>query len=272
MLPKLKSKKTNNMEELVIIIPIHKYNDNVKTLLTRAINSVPKGLEVRLSCAHGIGEQLTEFKNIEDVQLTVYENPNVESPTDFASLVNQAVGNSKWFSILEFDDEYTDIWLDNVKRYIQFNPDVSVFLTLTDLIDFETGKYVGFNNEAPWASSFSDEIGFIDHECIQSYFDFNLTGSVFNTDDWMEVGGLKPSMKLSFWYELMLRWTNKGKRIFVIPKLGYKHYVNRPDSLFGLYKDTMDSTESEWWYDLAKQECFYSTDRNKTYVKEEKGE
>ena len=46
-----------------------------------------------------------------------------------------------------------------------------------------------------------------------------MTGSIFNTADWKEVGGLKPQIKLTFWYEWMLRLTNKGKDIFVIPKI-----------------------------------------------------
>lgn len=260
------------MEDIVVIIPIHEFNEDVKNLLHNAIQSVPKNLEVRLSCANGIAKQLSDFKKIKDVKLTIYESQEEKSGNSFAQLVNQAVGDSKWFSILEFDDTYTSIWYDNAKKYIEFNPEVSIFLTLTDVIDFETKRYVGFANEAPWASSFSEEIGFVDNECLQSYFDFNLTGAIFNTDDWKEVGGIKESIKLSFWYELMLRWTNKGKKIFVIPKVGYNHIINRPNSLYSQYKETIDNDEGDWWYELAKQECFYIKDRNKQYKKKEKGE
>ena len=258
------------MEEIVVIIPIHEYDENVKSLLTNAIQSVPQGLEVRLSCASGIGEQLKDFKSIDNVKLTIYETQGSDS--SFATLVNQAVGDSKWFSILEFDDEYTSIWYENAQKYMEHNPEVSIFMSLTDVVDFEQQKYVGFANEAPWASSFSNEIGFVDNECLQSYFDFNLTGAIFNTDDWKEVGGLKPSIKLSFWYELMLRWTNKGKKIFVIPKVGYKHVINRPNSLYNQYQNTIQPKEGEWWYELARQECFYTQDRNKTYQENTKGE
>jgi hypothetical protein len=260
------------MENLVIIIPIHEYNDDIKPLLERAIKSIPKGLEVRLSCANGISEQLGELKDIKDVKLTIYEDKHKNAKSDFATLVNQAVGESKWFSILEFDDEYTQIWYDNAIKHLEYNPDISVLMTLTDIIDFNTQKYVGFGNEAPWASSFSNEIGYIDYDCLQSYFDFSLTGSIFNTDDWKEVGGLKPSIKLSFWYELMLRWTNKGKKFYVMPKIGYKHYINRPSSLYETYKNEIDKKEGDWWYELAKQECYYSKDRNKIYSNDEKGE
>ena len=169
---------------------------------------------------------------------------------------------------MEFDDEFTDIWFKNVDEYIESDPDVSVFLPLTELIDFNDKKFIGYGNEAPWATSFSEEIGVIDNDCLQQYFDFNLTGSIFNVKDWNYCGGLKNSMKLVFWYEFLLRATHLGKKIMVIPKLGYKHYVDRENSLFEGYRNTIDEKESEWWFETAKKESFYQKDRNKTYEKD----
>ena len=97
------------------------------------------------------------------------------------------------------------------------------------------------------------------------YFDFYLTGGVYRTSDWIECGGLKPSIKLTFWYEYLLRATNKGQKVYVIPKLGYKHYLNRPQSLLDIYTHTVDEKESKWWYDLSKEEFIHKEDRNKTY-------
>jgi hypothetical protein len=37
------------------------------------------------------------------------------------------------------------------------------------------------------------------------------------------IGGYKPSIKLTFNYEFLLRFTNTGRNIMVIPKMGYKH-------------------------------------------------
>ena len=58
-------------------------------------------------------------------------------------MVNQAVGDSKWFSILEYDDEYTPIWFDNFKKYVDFYSDISVFMPLEDLIDATDNKFGG---------------------------------------------------------------------------------------------------------------------------------
>ena len=144
-------------------------------------------------------------------------------------------------------------------------PSTSVFMFLEDITDFNNGKYIGFGNEAAWASSFSNEIGYIDNDCLQNYFDFYLTGSIFNIADWREVGGLKPSIKITFWYEWLLRATNKGKTVFVIPKVGYNHHLARKGSLVEYYKENIGNEEAQWWFDLAKRESLFREDRNKTY-------
>lgn len=253
------------INNLVIIIPVHELNKEIKTLLTRAINSVPIDYEIRISCKNGLSSKIKAMELNENV--VIYENEEKDSPTDFASLVNQAVDNSEWFSILEFDDEYTDLWFKEAEKYIEYNPEISVFMPMEDILEYKSHKFLNFGNEAAWASSFSNEIGYIDNECLENFFDFYLTGSIFNTKDWQDYGGLKPSIKVSFWYEFLLRMTHNGKKIFIIPKIGYKHYVNRPSSLYLQYRDTISEKESNWWFDLAKEEQFFTEDRNKIYEK-----
>ena len=51
----------------------------------------------------------------------------------------------------------------------------------------------------------------------------------------------------------------------VIPKFGYKHVNQRPDSLFASYKETMDPTEARWWLAQAKKEYYFDKDRKITY-------
>lgn len=251
------------MKDLVIIIPLHEFDKNVEELLTKAINSVPEYLEIRISCKNGLSNEIKKsYKKYKNV--VIYESESIDAPSDFCSLVNQAVGDSKWFSILEYDDEYTPIWFDNFKKYADFYSDISIFLPLEDLVDFSNGKFVGIGNEAPWASSFSNEIGYIDSDCLQNFFDFYLTGSVFNTEDWEEVGGLKPSIKLTFWYEFLLRSTHNGKKVYVIPKVGYVHKLGRNGSLIDGYKSTIDDKESNFWVSVARKEQFYKEERDKS--------
>ena len=61
----------------------------------------------------------------------------------------------------------------------------------------------------------------------------------------------------------------KGKKIFVIPKVGYYHLINRPDCMTTKYAETMTEKEAEWWVDLAKKEYFFPQDRKKTYTDNE---
>lgn len=241
------------MENLVVIIPMHEFGKENIELLNKAVDSVPSDVNVVLSVKKGVDGR--KLKGISD-RLGVISESDGDS---FAELVNAAVDKieEKWFSILEFDDTYTNIWYNNAKKYVEFMPDTSVFMFLEDITDFNSGKYVDFGNQAAWASSFSNELGYIDNECLQNYFDFYLTGSIFNTVDWRTIGGLKPQIKVTFWYEWLLRATNKGKKVFVIPKVGYNHSLGRKDSLTEVYKREVDNDETQWLFDLAKREYFF---------------
>ena len=251
------------MKDLVVIIPLHEYNNDVEVLLSKAVESVPKELEIRISCKNGLSADIKKaYKKHKNV--VIYESEEADAPSDFCNLVNQAVGDSVWFSILEYDDEFSPIWFDNFKKYVDFYSDISVFLPLEDLIDASDNKFIGIGNEAPWASSFSNEIGFIDLDCLQNFFDFYLTGSIFNTADWEEVGGLKPAIKLTFWYEWLLRATYKGKKIYVIPKVGYIHKLGRLGSIIEEYKNTVDEKESNFWVNVARKDYFYKNQREES--------
>lgn len=254
------------MSNILVIIPLHKFDDDVKPLLNDAVNSVPADIDVVVSASNAIVKDVTEaLKDKKNVKVSGND------ATDFPTLVNSAVNDDyKWFSILEYDDEYTPIWFSNVKTYIEFKPETSVFLPLEDLVDFNTKEYAGIGNEAPWASSFSNEIGVIDLDCLQNFFEFYLTGGVFNTADWKELGGLKTNIPVYFWYEFLLRLTNKGKGVFVIPKVGYAHYLGRKDSLLENYRATISDEEARYWMNVAKKEYFFIKQREVApYSKEE---
>lgn len=255
------------MKDITIIVPIHKYDEQIEEMLTNALKSLPSKTKVILSCASNI------YSSLEN-KINNYIKVISIDGTSFQELVNNGVDNvdTKWFSILEFDDEYTPIWFNEVEKYIEYNPSVSVFLPLTDLKEFDTKKFIGYGNEAVWASSFSTEIGYIDNECLNNFFDFYLTGLVCNTNDWKENGGLKKSIELTFWYEFLLRMTHLQKKIFVIPRIGYVHNLNRADSLLKIYSEKFDEKTVQAYIDLAKQEQFFKNDRNKTIENNEEGE
>ena len=255
------------MKQITTIIPLNEYNEEIKGMLTVAVESYLETNKKNVSDLVFVGpkEIMEQVQKDQTVEATYVWNED----SWFSSLINAAVKKVKteYFSILEFDDEYSPIWFDNVIKYIDAGDNISVYLPLTEIFDYQHKEQgpVGYENEAVWASSFSEKLGYFDNECLQDYLIFNTTGGVFRTKDFIEIGGLKESMKLSFWYEFLLRAINKEKEVFVIPKVGYFHMVNRNGSLATQYAQTMDDRESEFWIELARKEYLYKTDRKKTY-------
>ena len=157
---------------------------------------------------------------------------------DFCSQVNLGVKNakSKWVSILEFDDEYSSIWFKNVDEYIKTYPDVESFLPLVVDTD-DKGVFVGFTNEATFAVSINTEMGYLTNDTLMNYQNFQSSGMVIKKSTFEGNGGLKPSIKLTFVYEYLLRLTYNSVKIMTIPRIGYKHKNLRQGSIFWNYKN-----------------------------------
>jgi len=261
------------MKNLTVIVPIHEFNEEIAKLLENAMYSfmgIDDG-ETKLLFV-GPSEVLKEVKNkiypnIFDRRshIIFLENEN----TLFQAQINAAVEKcDEYFSILEFDDTYTKNWFKNVEKYME-NNDASIYLPLTHVYlfkDREKGP-IGYVNETVWATSFSNELGYLDIESLMNYMDFNTTGGVFKTEDFKKIGGLKESMKLTFWYEFLLRTLFNGKKIYVVPKVGYNHFLDRKGSLTDIYNDTISEEEAEFWIDTAKHEYMFIKDREKKYEK-----
>ncbi len=199
---------------------------------------------------------------IKDI-VTILEN---DGETDYCSQVNFGVSaaKSEWVSVLEYDDEYAKIWFKNVVEYRDAHSNVDLFLPIVIDVD-NNGQFIGFTNEAVWANSFSDELGVLDNNALLAYQNFNIDGMVIRKSTFEEMGKLKPSLKLTFIYEFLLRLTFKDVRVMTIPKFGYKHVNQRPDSLFASYKETMNQSEAKWWLQTAKKEYYFQNDRKITY-------
>lgn len=261
------------MTDITIIIPLHKFDDKVKVLLENALDSIVEneqnyvdGKLIPMIVAPGdilekVGEAIGESR--------YYKACRNHGDTDFCSQVNFAVGHvdTDYFSILEYDDKYTSKWFKMVHDYYHTNESVSVFLPINIIWSESAPGQYQYINEIAWTSSFSNEIGYLDYDCLQDYPSFNLTGGVFNTNDFKEVGCFKPSLKVSFNYELLLRMTKMELKVFVVPKEGYVHCIGREGSLTDEYGKTMDRDEIRKWFDLAKIECSFKEDRKSTISK-----
>ena len=261
------------MKDLTIIIPIHKFNENIESLLKRAYESITlmKNIEDTVIDIVGPKTSIESCKNIlpEKGNNIVNYIENNSNNYDVYSQINLGVKEckTKYFSVLEFDDTFKPNWLINVEKYLSFYGDISIMLPISELCNNE-GNIMSYINEVAWASSFSTELGFIDIDCLQVYMDFNVTGAIIKTEDFIELGGLKSSLKIAAWYEFLMRAAHNGKKIMVIPKVGYAHTVGREDSLMNYYKNNISPEEGAWLIKTAQQEYFYKEDRNKTFKSE----
>jgi glycosyltransferase involved in cell wall biosynthesis len=258
----------SNKLSLSVILPIKSSKaKNFDEYFKNAIDSI-KNQQVELEellIVHTSEESLIEFLNSYD-----FENLNVtkllwDKDPNYCDQVNYGIKNAKgkWVSLFEFDDEYASIWFKNVKKYTEAYPEVQMFLPVVVEVD-EKGVFAGFTNEATFAANFTQEMGILTNETLQDYQNFQTAGCVFKKEIIEDFGGFKPSIKLTFIYEFLLRLTYNSVSIMTIPRLGYKHTNMREGSIFWNYKfgeSKMIEDEVRFWIQTAKKEYFFPDDR-----------
>ena len=262
----------NNTLSLSVILPIKSSKaKDFDEYFEKAISSLKNqtvGFE-ELVIVHTQEESLIDHLNSYDFgDLNVTKLLWDKDPS-YASQVNYGIENAKgtWVSLFEFDDEYSSIWFKNVQKYVESFPDVQMFLPVVVETD-EKGLFAGFTNEATFAANFSQEMGILTNETLQEYQNFQTAGSVLKKSIIEDFGGFKPSVKLTFIYEFLLRLTYNSISIMTIPRLGYKHVNLREGSIFWNYKfgeDKMIEDEVKFWIQTAKREYFFTDDRSIKY-------
>jgi glycosyltransferase involved in cell wall biosynthesis len=258
----------NNKLSLSVILPIKSSKaKNFGDYFEKAITSL-KTQQVEfeeLIIVHTNEESLIDILNNYDFgNLTVTKLLWDKAP-NYCEQVNYGIKLAKgsWVSLFEFDDEYSSIWFKNVGKYIESYPETQMFLPVVVEAD-EKGMFAGFTNEATFAANFTQEMGFLTNETLQDYQNFQTAGSVFKKQIVEDFGGFKPSIKLTFIYEFLLRLTYNSVSIMTIPKLGYKHVNLREGSIFWNYKngnEKMVEDEVKFWIQTAKKEYFFTDDR-----------
>ena len=263
---------------LTVIIPVHSLDEKEKDLFSNAIKSVeeqkvsvekliivvPKGSEAK--------KTLDEFDFSDETKnmLTIVEN---DGETDFCSQINFGAEKveTEWFSILELDDVYSNIWVDNFVKYKEENKDMDMFLPI--VLDVNTeNKFIHFSNEPVWARDFSEKMGQLDYDSLLNFPNFQISGSVIKKESFDSVGGLKGNIKMFFGYEFLLRMSYYDMKMMTIPKIGYKKLNMRENSLFWRYKNDkdyfVDPVESKFWYNTSKKECYFKKGRGIKYETE----
>lgn len=268
------------MKDLTIIVPVHDFNETISKFLEKALNSVDNNVETYKEGDLFVlfVSSLKDEEKIKTLNECIgskhkfkYEIIKNEGKSDFCSQINFGVDKVKTehFSILEFDDEYTPKWFKMANDYYYGNESVSIFLPVNMFHDDEYNNWQ-YGNTMALSPTFitqdnndTDEIGIINYQRLEKCSLFNLTGGIFNTNDFIAVGKYKPSIQVAFNYELMLRMTKKGLKIMVVPKEGYLHTMGREGCLTNSYLSTMSESDRDKWFSLAIRECIYDEDRQK---------
>ena len=264
--------------KISVILPIHEYNDELSTLVTTSVESVLKQTNVdELPLIHIVYP--TELDNsivgFRDSMIrkysgsgVTYQNFNLiqnDGTTDYQSQVNLAVKSvtTDYFSVLEFDDEYSTTYFKNANEYIEAYPEIEFFLTMMVEVN-EKNEGIKTTNETVWAQQFvgeNGEMGYLNLKSLQQYTDFKLSGAVLNKSEFENIGGYKSNIKLTFMYEFLLRALNNTCKIYTIPKIGYKHLATRENSLFDTFQKEMSIEERKFWFETAGKESNFINDR-----------
>jgi len=256
---------------ITTIIPVHEYSEEIEKLLTNALDSISKQDKIGkerpvtlLVFAAKIEKEINKFvdKYETEVNLVLLKN---EDKTDFQSQINYGVENveTDWFTILEFDDELSTTYYKNALDHISSVDNIELFLPI--IVETNNKEEIlKITNETVWSKQFvgeNGEMGYLNVNALNQYTDFKFSGGIFNTEDFKAVGGLKSNIILTFTYEYLLRVLNNGGNIYIIPKIGLKHFATREGSLFDTYSTTLSINERKFWFDTAKKESNFISDR-----------
>ena len=255
---------------ITTIIPVHEFNESVEKLLKTALETVGNqedhdDVEINLVYTSSIKKEIEEFvKDYENTNLhiTLVEN---SGDTSFQAQVNLGVEKTKtdYFSILEFDDQVSKTYYKIGERYIKHFPDVDVFLPIVVETN-DNEQALKLTNETVWSKSFvgeNGELGYLNAKSLNAYTDFKICGAIIKKSEYENAGKLKTNISLTFQYEFLLRVLNNGGKIYTIPRIGYRHIATREGSLFDVYSKSLTLEERKFWFDTAKKESNFPTDR-----------
>jgi hypothetical protein len=261
-----------NNFNISVILPlgtskVKDFNDFFKKSIESISNQQIKPNEVVI--VHSDEKELISYLNDYDFSGLNVKKVLYSGEPNYSSQINLGVkeSSSEWVSFFEFDDEYSQIWFKNVKKYSEIYSDVEAFLPI--VIDVDTKSvFAGFTNEATFAASFAQEIGYLTNDMLHNYQNFQTAGMAIKKSIIENFGGFKSSLKLTFVYEFLLRMTYNSVKIMTIPKIGYKHLNLRPESIFWDLKfgeNKISEKEVKFWISTAKKEYFFVDDRNIKY-------
>jgi hypothetical protein len=258
--------------ELTVIIPIHKINKTEIETLKAALQSLVEQTYKDFTTTFVISKKV-KFSDIESVCKEQLQNLNFtylikpDNKTNYQEMVNFGVENvsTPYFTILEFDDKFQTYWFEEWKKWKSELSSVDVFLPFIINLQMKNNKeqYAGLQNSIAQAQGVMEKRGYLNLDSIKKQKVADLTGGIFKTSNFIDVGKLKENIQHYFNYELLLRLLKHGQEIFVIPKVGILHMNFRKNSyseafIKGSESGTIDKKK---WYDIALQEYLFRIQR-----------
>jgi len=146
-----------NILDLSVILPIKSsLVRDFSEYFDKAIQSI-KNQNVKakeLVIVHSSEENLINFLNGYDFGDLEVKKVLFKDEPNYSGQINLGVSNSncKWVTLFEFDDEFSQIWFKNVKKYSEIYSDVDAFLPIVVDVDNKS-VFAGFTNEATFAAN-----------------------------------------------------------------------------------------------------------------------
>ena len=145
-----------------------------------------------LVIVHTNEESLVNYLSSFDFGNLNVKKVSFDSEPNYTEQINLGIENSssEWVSFFEFDDEYSQIWFNNVLKYSNHYPEVEAFLPIVVDVD-DKSVFAGFTNEATFAANFTQEIGYLTNETLLNYQNFQTSGIVIKKSTLDNFGGFK---------------------------------------------------------------------------------
>ena len=102
-------------------------------MLSNALESIEdfhNDIYLTIICPTDVKNKLDNFEFGQKLEVKLLENKTNDS--SFSNQINLGIEDcsTEWFSILEIDEEFKNVWLSSVNEYIKNNPTVDVFLPI----------------------------------------------------------------------------------------------------------------------------------------------
>lgn len=206
-----------------------------------------------------------------NISLTII---NCSQEDDLFTKINKGVYQclTKYFMIFEPDIWSMEYWKDISDEVMNSDKQCGVVFPLIETYNDEN-KFLGFKNEIVWSPSFDEDInnlGCITLSGLEIYKDFDLYGALVKTEDFISVGGLKPSLGVASWYEFCIRLLRNSITLKVAPRVGCCRINQYSENNYVSLLMETPQDKALWLIETAKEESFFKEDREKTFENRDK--